>query len=175
MATINIADKQTLDTINQKLDAVDIVCDNIYSKVDTEVASIVSATAANTTANKSGTLSQKDTYIISLLENTTYGLNALKSALGSGSSVIKSIQRGVITIAKGSSSSSATISSVNTSKAIVVFGGFGMHYESSYSDLAFHQSHSYLTLESATKVTATRNAAQGTIIVTVPYQVIEYV
>lgn len=37
-------------------------------------------TVTNNTANKTGILSQKIAYVISLLENTTYGLNALKKA-----------------------------------------------------------------------------------------------
>lgn len=37
-------------------------------------------TATNNTASKTGILSQKIAYVISLLENTTYGLNALKTS-----------------------------------------------------------------------------------------------
>ena len=129
--TINIADKATLDNVNNKIDTVDTVADNIYSKVDTEVADIkaktdtigatgdtggtstggtvmaklnklitdvssaVSNTVTNNTASKTGVLSAKLAYVISLLENTTYGLNAIKTATssssGSSSSTIKSI------------------------------------------------------------------------------------
>lgn len=109
--------------------------------------------------------------------NTELLASTIQSLIGSGAinvPAVKSVQRGVITIAKGSVSGSATISSVNTSKAVVVFGGFGMNYEDSMSYSAFDQSHPYLTLTSATQVTASRNASISTIVVKVPYQVIEY-
>ena len=37
------------------------------------------ALSTNNTASKTGILSQKSTYIINMLENTTYGLNAIKT------------------------------------------------------------------------------------------------
>jgi hypothetical protein len=94
---------------------VDNVADNIYSKVDTEIANIltdigptsatggsatsgtvmaklnklisdvasaIANTTTNNTGNKTGILSQKLSYLISLLENSTYGLNALTTAIG---------------------------------------------------------------------------------------------
>jgi len=44
------------------------------------IDNIRSYTVTNNTASKTGVLSAKLAYIISLLENTTYGLNALKTA-----------------------------------------------------------------------------------------------
>ncbi len=55
------------------------------------IDNIESYTATNNTASKTGVLSQKDSYMISLLENGTYGLNAIKTA-ASSSGVVKSIQ-----------------------------------------------------------------------------------
>ena len=46
----------------------------------TNAANSVTYTKTNNTASKTGVLSQKDSYIISLLENGTYGLNAIKTA-----------------------------------------------------------------------------------------------
>ena len=197
MPTINIADKATLDTINSKIDivdgvvdniyskvdteiatlttnlaTVDTVADNIYAKVDTEVASIVSATAENSTANKTGTLSQKDAYIISLLENGTYGLNALKSALGSGSSVIKSVQRGTITIASGNTTGTATISAVNTAKTFVIHNGNTEKAEGFGSAQYPKVWESLLTLTNSTTVTATKKYSAGDVIVA--YEVVEF-
>lgn len=73
MATIDVA-------MESSVQAVKTVADNIYSKVDTEMASAVSNTATNNTANKTGTLSQKLAYIAAELDNSTYGLNKILSA-----------------------------------------------------------------------------------------------
>ena len=52
-------------------------------------------TTTNNTASKTGILSQKLSYIISLLENTTYGLSALKNAITSSSSVGNTSIKGI--------------------------------------------------------------------------------
>ena len=44
MPTLQIADKPTLDAVNSKIDTLDTVADNIYAKVDTEVAAIKTKT-----------------------------------------------------------------------------------------------------------------------------------
>ena len=163
MPTIDVA-------MESSVQAVKTVADNIYSKVDTEMASAVSNTATNNTASKTGVLSAKLAYVISLLENTTYGLSALKTA--SGSSVVKSVQRGVITISTGNYSNTATISSVNTSKAVVIYTGdtFG-YYGSSAGAYAEHY---YLELTNSTTITA-ECADKVDSNVKIPYQVVEYV
>lgn len=52
-------------------------------------------TSISSTASKTGILSQKSAYIISLLENATYGLSAIRTALtGGGVPAVKSVQRG---------------------------------------------------------------------------------
>lgn len=60
---------------------VDTVNTNVNS-VKTTVGNISNYTITNNTASKTGVLSQKLSYAISLLENSTYGLNALKNASG---------------------------------------------------------------------------------------------
>ena len=54
--------------------------------INTNANTAKSNTTTNNTASKTGILSQKLSYIISLLENTTYGLSALKNAITSSSS-----------------------------------------------------------------------------------------
>lgn len=98
-------------------------------------------------------------------------LNSLmQSALQSGGvSVVKSVQRGVINIATGSLTNTATINAVNTNKAVALYSGFTT---GGNSFIYF----AHLTLTNSTTVTATRNtestgSEQGNI---VPYQVIEF-
>ena len=82
-----------------------------------------------------------------------------------GVSVVKSIQRGVITL-NNEYSSSATINSVNTNKAIVIYGG------NNVDGISNNKYFAYLTLTKSTTVTATNTAGSG--VTNVPYQVIEY-
>jgi hypothetical protein len=85
-------------------------------------------------------------------------------------SVIKSIQRGTITIADASTTNTATISSVSTSKSLVLFGGFSTTYASSdnVSRVAGR-----VELTDSTTVTATRASSSGGSMV-VAYQVVEF-
>ena len=57
------------------------------------IDNIRSYTITNNTASKTGVLSAKLAYIISLLENTTYGLNALKTTMGNSGGGLKSITK----------------------------------------------------------------------------------
>jgi len=84
-------------------------------------------------------------------------------------SFIKSIQRGVITMTAGNGSATATISSVDTAKSFLSFGG------SSHDDTADSNARQIgkAVLTNATTVTATR---EGTLTNTlVAYEVIEFV
>ena len=93
-------------------------------------------------------------------------VDMINTALQSGGvSVVKSVQRGVITLSSALSSS-ATINSVNTSKAIVIYGGNNV--DASTNNKYFE----YLTLTNSTTVTVTRTSGSG--VTNVPYQVIEY-
>ena len=67
---INSNISSTLSTINTNINSVktDVssvktVCNNIYDKVDTEISSLLTNTNTNNTANLTGTLSQKLSYI----------------------------------------------------------------------------------------------------------------
>ena len=99
---------------------------------------------------------------------------AIQSLIDSGvisMSAVKSVQRGIITIAADKTEGTATITAVDTAKAVVLFGG------SIYGASNTGHSSSWdarLVLSSATKVTATRAYASG-YNVTVPYQVLEFV
>ncbi|MGE4215251.1 MAG: hypothetical protein AB7E42_10830 [Anaerotignaceae bacterium] len=86
------------------------------------VDTINANTAVNNTANKTGTLSQKESYGIGLLENGTYGLSALKTAIASNF-VVKSVQRLTITSTEYASTISLNISTVTPSKCIVLIDG----------------------------------------------------
>ena len=113
-----------------------------------------------------------DVALQSTLEEVKALAQEIKTLASSGSgSVIKSVQRGIITIASGKTEGTATISSVNTSKAVVLFGGsiWGTNDSSDYSI----RWDARLVLSSSTKVTATRAYANST--ATVPYQVLEFV
>ncbi len=74
----------------------------------TDAAEAKNNTATNNVASKTGVLSAKLSYIISsLLENTTYGLNALKTA-------INTIDSNVDTVNTNTASTKTTVSTINT-------------------------------------------------------------
>ncbi len=79
---------------------------------------------------------------------------------------IKSIQRGVISIAGAASSNTATITSVDTAKAVISCLG------STGTDASTNSSSGYVALTNATTVTATRGGSSGT--GSVSWQVVEY-
>lgn len=157
MPLINIALKQSNKKVSEQLMDVQQDIANVDAKVETvstklndssngltalktAVSTAISNTASSTAANKTGTLSQKGTYTISLLENGTYGLNALKSAVNSITSyssrgAVKSVQRGNINVDVDESSTLArengsyymevNISRINSNKSIALFNGNG--------------------------------------------------
>ena len=96
----------------------------------------------------------------------------MQSALQSGGvSVIKSIQRGIIEI-NMVNSASATIKSVNTNKAVVLYTGYNLTYKRDS-----YEYEPYLTLTNSTTVTARRNLSGADYeyhTTIVPYQVIEF-
>jgi hypothetical protein len=57
------------------------------------IDNIRSYTITNNTASKTGVLSAKLAYVINLLENTTYGLSAIKTAVSSSGSGLKSVTK----------------------------------------------------------------------------------
>lgn len=102
-------------------------------------------------------------------------LNALLEAFEAGvtANVVKSTQRGVISMGK-SSAATATINAVNTDKAVVLYGGSKLN-SSSGNDFA---SYVCLQLTNSTTVTASRvsygSYAETIHNASVPYQVIEF-
>lgn len=103
--TIQIADKPTLDDIKALLENSGYGLDSIKTVLDT----------ANTNASNANTYAKSaDT----LLKNSTYGLQAIKSALG-GIGVVKSVQRGVVA-SSTSSNVTVNINEVDTSKCIYI-------------------------------------------------------
>lgn len=64
-----------IDTINTNANNAQKYADNAR----TYARNAQDNTITNNTGNKTGVLSQKLTYLINLLENTTYGLNAIKN------------------------------------------------------------------------------------------------
>lgn len=85
-------------------------------------------------------------------------------------SMVKRIQRGVITIPSGSASATAAITAVNTAKAVVLYGGASGGKDNGMG--SSEDGNATLQLTSSTVVTATRFFT--TYNATVPYQVIEY-
>ena len=79
---------------------------------------------------------------------------------------VKSVQTGTI-LMSGVTSNTATISSVNTAKSVVLFGGWTT--DNTSGSLLFAP---YLTLTNATTVTATRSTISNT--TTVSYTVLEF-
>ena len=129
------------------------------------IDNIRSYTITNNTASKTGVLSAKLAYIISLLENATYGLSAIKS-----NGVIKSIQRGTSSINR--TSVNIAISEVDIAKAIVLIDGAGVYGSSSSTS----GSSPYLADFSSTNLTIDPGYTSGTSYVphSFSWQVIEF-
>jgi len=131
MATISIADKETLDEVKA-----------LVSELETQ----------------HGTLQ-------TLIEE-------VKSLVGSssGGGGIKSVQRGVITFSSSSTTATATISAVDTSKAFVLWGG--AINGTSYTDASNPGSwDARVDLTNSTTVTATKWWSFAS---TLSYQVVEF-
>ena len=96
------------------------------NKIIIDMSTAISNTTTNNTASKTGVLSAKLAYVISLLENTTYGLNALKTAMsnsGSGKKLVASDTVALTLISSETVNSGLSISQkayfrVNTSGTI---------------------------------------------------------
>ena len=80
---------------------------------------------------------------------------------------VKSVQTGTIVITNTNLTNTATVSSVNTAKSVVLFGGWTT--DNASGTLIFSP---YLTLTNATTVTATRSNTANT--TTVSYTVLEF-
>ena len=99
------------------------------STVDGIVDSIKTYTATNNSASKTGVLSQKLSYIIaSLLENSTYGLNAIKTTLNTVNTntsrgAIRQIIYGAFSTNTDNDPITISVSLTNYKKAFVILDG----------------------------------------------------
>jgi|GEM_PF-5595959 hypothetical protein len=117
------------------------------------VDTINTNTALNNTASKTGTLSQKESYGISLLENATYGLSALKTAMiGGNIPIVKSVQSGMVTASVGTST--ITISAINPAKSIVMLNNTLNSTTQSYLYVPYSLTSTTLTLKNAQNTTS---------------------
>jgi len=88
--------------------------------------------------------------------------------------VLKSVQRGTITLAAGAGSGTATITGVDTAKSVVNILGSSNNDTVTGGYAGGQETTSYAVLTNATTVTATRNAAAGAIAMVVSYEVVEF-
>jgi hypothetical protein len=84
---------------------------------------------------------------------------------------IKSIQRGTISIGAVSTSATATITSVDTTKSILIQLGSNGAQNNTYS---VSSTDGYLVLTNATTITANKGVSGTSNIVIVSYQIVEY-
>lgn len=103
-----------------------------------------------------------------LNKRTDKALNEIIQEYGDKGAV-KSVQRGVITIASQKASATATINAVNMSKSELVFTGL-----MTTSSEGGQSTETNLVLTNATTVTATRGTTSYKTTVEIPYQVVEY-
>ena len=83
---------------------------------------------------------------------------------------IKSIQRGTISIS-GSSSATATVTSVNTAKSLLTHLGQSGYYSASSTD---GLGNVRISLTNATTITAAAGATPNVVPYTVSYELVEY-
>ena len=179
---------QTVDEINSKIgssgDASSLA--SVFAKLNSLIATLGDHVAAWTAARaakmdnldaKISTRAPANTALSNAVwTNTRAGyLDKLNSGvpITSMPSVIKSVQRGIITIPSESKEASATLTqSVNLNKAVVLYGGSIYGSDSTSSDYpGFWDAR--LVLAAANKVTVTR-AYASSYTATVPYQVLEF-
>lgn len=85
---------------------------------------------------------------------------------------VKSVQRGTITIAKGTTEKTASINEVDINKAFVLFGGLTTPISESY--YRPNEVETRLELKDSKTVAATRQISNSSYGITVAYQVIEF-
>lgn len=114
-------------------------------------------------------MSNIDVAMETTLQEVKTLVSSLQTKLNATVTCVKSVQRGIITIESNSSSGYASISSVNLSKAIVIYGGSTVG-NSSNNYSVYWDVRLVLT---STNVMAYR-ASNYSVSVTVPFQVIEF-
>jgi len=155
-----IADKKTLDAVNNKVgNAGDAVSgSSVFAKLNSLLATLGSHVTA-WTSTRAAKLDNLDK------------LNSGVAVANLNGKIIKSIQRGIIVVSTDGTPKAATINSVNTAKAFVVFGGAtGIYSSSGYMG----GSSCNLVLTNSTTVTATKTDTSINSSPKVPYQVVEF-
>jgi len=141
-----------LMSMNSKLKKIMSGLETNEGKID----EISTNTVINNTASKTGILSSKLAYIISLLENTNYGLSALKTASTASVSCVRKIQTGIISMG-------------NSTEKTVTISGFSDKSKMIVVPMFFDEANGYITIDSTTQLTLhAANYATGR------YQVIEF-
>lgn len=146
-ANKNEADSSYGAKIHSKLNyLLGLMSDKNLSDTSSPFGRILTNTSANHTASKTGVLSQKHTYTHALLENTTYGLNAIKAGVMRGA--VKSVHRGVVE--PFDISTEIAITAVNPSKTLVNVGMFttigGTTNSTMFNSITYELSNSKLKL-----------------------------
>lgn len=111
--------------------------------INTNTTNAKNYTVTNNTANKTGVLSQKLSYLINLLENGTYGLSALKS---NGISAVKSVQHKSGIMPGDVTTLDITISSVNSSKSFISFSANGNGTSAGFIPVGVFKNNTTITL-----------------------------
>ena len=160
--------KTAINTIDSNVDTVN----TNTASTKTTVSTINTNTTTNNNASKTGILSQKLSYIIAgLLENSTYGLNAIKTAINTISTntsngSIRKIIRGTFSFT--ATSQAISISLTNYNKAVVILNGNTIGTSANIQDIYVGGlTNTTLTLKTMTSIGEDR-ASYGS------YQIIEY-
>nr|WP_317357869.1 hypothetical protein [uncultured Tyzzerella sp.] len=95
----------------------------------------------------------------------------IKDSLGTGNSVIKSIQRGTFTMASTERYRTVSISPVNTAKTIVLLQGFRTEYNTQYFSYSFYLSD---FRSNSFSITAETASSLVSVVGTCSWQVIEF-
>lgn len=131
-STLGTSSFKSLDTLLTS--AITSARDTVNTNVNTTKTYAQNSqnyTATNNTGSKTGILSQKLTYLISLLENGTYGLRAIKT---NGLPAVKSVQRGTYDeMYNRGETATVTINSINTAKSILIINASVANSDTTYS------------------------------------------
>lgn len=100
------------------------------------------------------------------------GIGIIKPSSAGVTSIISSIQQVSITIGTTATSNTATITSVDTTRAVLIYGG--MRGTETSAGPAYNQTLTRATLTNATTVTATRNTTSATFTTTINVTVVEF-
>lgn len=166
-------------TNNSMISEIEEMIDNSKTSINNNVDSVYSkVNSAQTSINSKISEVKTDTSsIISSLNNSTYGLSAIKNAFGNGSvKVVKSVQRGEITETQPETVN-VTISSINTNKSILLFStSVNTNFEPTNIDDLMSEISCHGKITSSTQLTfkTGAKASSGRAEMTISWQVIEF-